>query len=73
VKSEEGAEMGPQVSSVITRIGVIQRELEDLKRKIATPAKMKRVRIEGLWAGWEVPDELIEESKKAVFREAYHR
>ncbi|MEO0093670.1 MAG: hypothetical protein ABIK93_01580 [candidate division WOR-3 bacterium] len=59
------------IGSLIKRIEAIQSELEELKKKLI-PQKNK-IKIEGLWAGWRVPNELIEEAKRKIFRDAYNQ
>jgi len=61
-------------SYVVSRIGAIQQELEQLKRTLAYQmgAKKQRTRLKGLWKGIEVEEEDIQEAKRAVFRNAHH-
>ncbi len=59
------------IGSVIKRIEAIQSELEELKKKLIPPKN--KIKIEGLWAGWRVPNELIEEAKRKIFRDAYNQ
>lgn len=58
---------------VLTRMRVIQKELEELQRVAARqlqPPK-KKVRIKGLWKGMRVSDEELQEAKRAIFKDAY--
>ena len=60
-------------SYVVSRIGAIQQELEQLKRTLAyqAGAKKQRTRLKGLWKGVEVEEEDIQEAKRAVFKDAH--
>ena len=58
---------------VVTRMRVIQKELEELQKVAARqlqPSK-KKVKIKGLWKGVCVSDEELQEAKRAIFKDAY--
>lgn len=61
----------PQRDFVLTRIEVIQKELEELRKVLVNVPRKKQVKIGGILKGWKVPDRLIEEAKKSIFKEAY--
>ena len=61
-------------SYIVSRIGAIQQELEQLKKTLAyqVGANKRKTRLKGLWKGIKVGEEDIEEAKRAVFRDGYN-
>ena len=60
-------------SYVLSRIGSIQQELEQLKRALANQmgVKKQKTKLKGLWKGIKVEEEDIQEAKRALFRNAH--
>jgi len=61
-------------SYVLSRIGSIQQELEQLKRALANQlgVKKQKTKLKGLWKGIKVEEEDIQEAKRALFRNAHN-
>jgi len=61
-------------SYVVSRIGAIQQELEQLKKVIKSQegVKKQKTRLKGLWKDVHVEEEDIQEAKRAVFRNGYN-
>lgn len=58
---------------LLTRIQIIQQELETLKKLVACQLEGtgQKTKIEGLWEDTEVTEADLEAAEKAVFRDAY--
>lgn len=56
---------------LLTRIGIIQKELGELKKILCGLPCKKQIKIGGILKGWEVSDKLVQESKKSLFKDIF--
>ncbi|MBN2541499.1 hypothetical protein JXI42_01390 [bacterium] len=57
---------------IISEIENIQQRLELLKKKLSKRDKKQKVKLEGLWDGWSVPDDFFKEAKLEIFKTSYN-
>lgn len=58
---------------VLARIQAIEQELADLRKVLVSEIESpKKTKLKGLWRGIDITDKDIEESKQAIFKDAYN-
>jgi lipid II:glycine glycyltransferase (peptidoglycan interpeptide bridge formation enzyme) len=63
--------MTAKTSYVITRLKLLENEIERLREHLKKSEEKRTTKIEGLWKGINVTEEDIEEAKRSLFKGAY--
>jgi hypothetical protein len=56
-------------TALLTRVELLEREIEEIKRRLLASAKPEPVSLRGIWKGINISDEDIEAAKRSIFRD----